>query len=207
MPSASQRAKGSPDHGRPFSLPPEGSRPGIAAPAAMRLRRLLGGLAALPALTALPGVGTAQAQDAPLPSWNDGAAKRRSRTLCTRHDEGGADLRSGARGAARHLRQGRHALGREPDLRPGRVRARPGPGPGAPASGMGDEEPFKTVLSSDRAAIAKLAMRDLEASSSRPMPAGRSRRSPRAVRVGSPRPSDPRCHRPYTSSSTSRCWS
>ena len=40
----------------------------------------------------------------------------------------------GARGPARHLRPGRHALGRAPDLQPGGVRARPGRGAGARAS-------------------------------------------------------------------------
>ncbi len=60
-------------------------------PVAMSRRHLLGGLAALPALTALPGVGTAQAQDAPLPSWNDGAAKSAIQDFVARvTSEGGA---------------------------------------------------------------------------------------------------------------------
>ena len=43
-----------------------------------------------------------------------------------RHHRRGQPRLRGARGTARHLRPGRHAVGRAPDLQPGGVRARPG---------------------------------------------------------------------------------
>ena len=55
------------------------------------------------------------------------------------HDRGRQPRLRGAGGSARHLRPGRHALGRAPGLQPGRVRARPGGGARTRASGMEEE--------------------------------------------------------------------
>ena len=89
--------------------------------------------AALAALALWPGL-AARAQDDPLPSWNDGAAKQAIVDFVTAATtEGGADLRR-ARRPHRHLRPGRHHLGRAAALRPGPLRPRPPRRDGARAS-------------------------------------------------------------------------
>ena len=94
-------------------------------------RLLLAGLALVSALASVPVM--AQQTD-PLPSWNDGPAKQAILDLVRATTDAGQPRLRGARGPARHLRPGRHALGRAPDLQPGGVRARPGGGAGTRAS-------------------------------------------------------------------------
>ncbi len=126
---------------------------------------MLGALAGLPALPALGGLlaaaSPAEAQTAaPLASWNDGPAKQaildfvRVTTDPASKDfvppeERIAEFDQDGTLWVEHpmYAQGFFCLDRVPDL----VRARPD---------LKDREPFKTVLSGDREAIAKLSMRD-----------------------------------------------
>ena len=79
------------------------------------------------------------------------------------HDDQGSPKFVPPAGTHRHLRPGRHALGRASDVLPGHLLPGSGPGGGAKQSpNWQDVEPFKTVLSGDREAIAKLPMQDLE---------------------------------------------
>ena len=95
-----------------------------------------------------------------LPSWNDGPAKQaivdvRRRTTTDRQP----GFRS-ARGAHRDLRPGRHAVGRASDVHAGGLCLDRVPVAGkARSRSWKDNEPFKTVLSGDREAIAKLSMK------------------------------------------------
>ena len=91
-------------------------------------------LAALAAVLAFAAALLVRAQDDPLPSWNDGAAKQ---AILDFVDGGHHRRRRGFRRARRphrHLRPGRHHLGRASALRPGPVRPRPPGRDGARAS-------------------------------------------------------------------------
>src|SRR6185436_5558880 len=88
-------------------------------------RVLLSTLAMLPMLSA--SLRPAQAQSDPLPSWNDGATKNAITDFVARITTQGGPLRAAGR-ARCHLRQRRHAVVRTADVRPARVRARPGEG-------------------------------------------------------------------------------
>ena len=94
-------------------------------------RALLSTLAALPALSSALLSASALAQTMtpgdPLPSWNDGAAKQAILDFVASRPTGKPEFRA-ARGAHRHLRSGRHALGRAPDVHAGGLL--PGPRPG-----------------------------------------------------------------------------
>lgn len=103
----------------------------------------------------------ATAQDDPLPSWNDGAAKTAIIDFVTRTTtEGGADYVPPAERIAAFDQDGtlwveqpiytevEFALDRVPDL----VKARPD---------LADKEPFKTILTGDRDAIGKLPIKEL----------------------------------------------
>ena len=94
-------------------------------------RLLLAGLALVSALASVPVM--AQQTDA-LPSWNDGPAKTAILDLVHATTTPGSPDFVAPEIQARHLRPGRHALGRAPDLQPGRVRARSGGGAGTRAS-------------------------------------------------------------------------
>ena len=75
----------------------------------------------------------ARAQDDPLPSWNDGRGEAGDPRLRRRdHHRGRRELRR-AGGPHRHLRPGRHHLGRAAALRPGPLRPRPAGRDGARA--------------------------------------------------------------------------
>jgi haloacid dehalogenase-like hydrolase len=124
-------------------------------------RLILGALAALPALPALLDATTAGAQtEAPLASWNDGPAKHaildfvRATTDPSSKDfvppeERIAEFDQDGTLWVEHpvYTQVVFCLDHVPDL----VKAKPE---------LKDREPFKTVLSGDREAIAKLSMRD-----------------------------------------------
>ena len=86
---------------------------------------------------------------------------RRSSTSSRRPPPRAAPNFVDARRPHRHLRPGRHHLGRAAALRPGPVRARPAGGDGAGASRSGrTTEPFKAVLTGDHAAMAKFSEKD-----------------------------------------------
>ena len=86
-------------------------------------------------LATLLAVVPAQAQDDPLPSWNDGTAKKAIVEFRGGNHPGGQpDLRTAGR-ADRHLRPGRHALGRTPDVQPGDLLPGAGPGTGCREAG------------------------------------------------------------------------
>ena len=101
-------------------------------------RLVLSALAALPLLPELLGAARAQAQTAPLASWNDGAAKQaivdfvRATT-----DQREPKLRA-AGGAHRDLRPGRHALGRASDVLAGALLPGSGAGGGQGEAGAGE---------------------------------------------------------------------
>ena len=124
-------------------------------------RLVLGALAAMPALPGLLDVATAQAETgAPLPSWNDGPAKRaildfvRATTDPSSKDfvplqERIAEFDQDGTLWVEHpiYTQIMFCLEHVPDL----VKARPE---------LKNREPFKTVLSGNREAIGKFSMRD-----------------------------------------------
>jgi len=120
---------------------------------------VIAALGAIAWLGLLTGVGAAQTD--PLPSWNEGAAKTAIVDFVTRTTaEGGADFVPPADRVAAFDQDGtlwveqpvytevEFALERVPYL----VRARPE---------LAGKEPFKTILSGDRAAIVKLPIREL----------------------------------------------
>ena len=79
-------------------------------------RVLLSGLAVAPAVIGPLRSTPASAQGGdPLPSWNDGRAKQAIIDSCRRPRPGQPQVRAPGR-AHRHLRPGRHAVGRAPDL-------------------------------------------------------------------------------------------
>ena len=87
---------------------------------------------------------------------------RRSSTSCTRPPTAGEPRLRAARGPHRDLRPGRHALGRASDLRQvcSRSTACPRWSPKHPE--WKNAEPFKTVLSGDREAMAQVLRGGLE---------------------------------------------
>ena len=95
-------------------------------------RALLSTLAVLPVLSAPLFSASASAQTAPpgsaLPSWNDGPAKQAILDFVRDHHRQGKPELRAARGAHRHVRSGRHALGRAPDVHADDVLPRPGAG-------------------------------------------------------------------------------
>jgi len=123
----------------------------------------IGILTAMAAITAALGWPLhAQAQGDPLPSWNDGAAKQAIvRFVQETTDQANPNFVEPARRVATFDQDGTlwvehpiytqmlYCLERVPVL----VKAKPA---------LKNVEPFKTVLSGDRAAIAKLTMKDLE---------------------------------------------
>jgi len=107
-------------------------------------------------------VTTLRAQDDPLPSWNEGAAKQAIVDFVKATTEaGGADFVPPEERIATFDQDGtlwvEHPLYSQViyclDRVPAVVKAKPE---------LKDVEPFKTVMSGDRAAIAKLPLRDLE---------------------------------------------
>ena len=101
-------------------------------------------IAVLIVLAGLVAASSAYADD-PLPSWNDGAAKK---SILAVHCPGDAGRFAGicATGRAhRCLRQRRHALGRAADAFPDVFRFRPGESPGAAASGMEDAGTIRLI--------------------------------------------------------------
>ena len=105
----------------------------------------------------------AQAQPDPLPSWNDGPTKQAVvEVIRATTDPAGPELSVDGE-THRHFRPGRHAVGREADgsrncdiawIACGWWQRR--------GRNSQNVEPFKTVLSGDREAMAKLSMKDLE---------------------------------------------
>ena len=93
-------------------------------------RALFAALAAIcPIAVACSGF-TAHAQTDPLPSWNDTSAKQAILDFVGATSTGGqSDLRAAGR-ADRHLRSGRHAVGRAPDVQPGHLLSGQGSGAG-----------------------------------------------------------------------------
>jgi phosphoglycolate phosphatase-like HAD superfamily hydrolase len=125
-------------------------------------RLLLGAFAALPVLPGLLGATNAQAQTAPLASWNDGPAKRAILDFVrVTTDRASPDFVPPEERIATFDQDGTlwveqpvysqlvYCLDRVPAV----VRADPE---------LANVEPFKTVLSGNREAIAKLPMGDLE---------------------------------------------
>src|SRR6478752_8666969 len=129
-------------------------------------RTLLSTLAVLPALSGLPLIASAQAQTAAsgsaLPSWNDGPAKQAIVDFVRVTTEKGSPNfvvpeeriatfdQDGTLWVEHPIySQVMYCLDRVPAL----VKAKPE---------LANVEPFKTVLSGDREAIAKLSMHDLE---------------------------------------------
>ncbi len=105
---------------------------------------------------ALVGHSTARAQG-PLPSWNDGPAKQAIVDFVRATTETGRPEVRAAGGAHRHLRPGRHALGRAPDVHAGDVLPGARPALVEKKPELKNVEPFKTVLSGNREAMAKLS--------------------------------------------------
>jgi phosphoglycolate phosphatase-like HAD superfamily hydrolase len=133
----------------------------IASPNGPSRRRMLGVLAALPTLPGLFGAATAQAQVVPLPSWNDGSAKQAILDFVRATTEGGNPSfvppeeriatfdQDGTLWVEQPIyTQVLYCLERVPAV----VKAKPE---------LAKVEPFKTVLSGNRAAIAKLPIHDL----------------------------------------------
>src|SRR5271166_5857227 len=133
--------------------------------AGLSRRLVLGALAAMPALTGLPallGATSARADDAaPLASWNDGPAKQAildfirattdasSNTLVPPEERIATFDQDGTLWVEHPIyTQLVYCLDRVPAV----VKAKPG---------LANQEPFKTVLSGDRAAIAQLSIDDL----------------------------------------------
>ena len=136
------------------------------APSGINRRVMLSTLAVLPALSGLlrpiPAAAQAPAADGPLPSWNDGAAKQaildfvrattdQSSPSYVRPEERIATFDQDGTLWVEHpmYSQVVYCLDRVPAV----VAKRPE---------LKNVEPFKTVLSGNRAAMAKLSMRDLE---------------------------------------------
>ena len=130
------------------------------SPNGLSRRLMLGALAALPTLPGLLGA-AAQAQTAPLASWNDGAAKQaildfvrattdRASPGFVPPEERIATFDQDGTLWVEHpmYTQVIYCLDRVPAV----VKAKPG---------LAQVEPFKTVLSGNRAAIARLTMPDL----------------------------------------------
>ena len=127
----------------------------------MRRRGLIGVLSALLAMTLLAATASAQPAD-PLPSWNDGPAKQAILDFVRATTEPGSpDFVAPEARLATFDQDGTlwvehplysqvvFALDRVVELAPSHPEWK-------------DKEPFKTVLSGDRAALAKLSLRDLE---------------------------------------------
>ena len=115
---------------------------------------------AMLAALSLPAVAEMPATDA-LASWNEGPAKQAIVDFVkATTDQSSPELRS-TRGSPRHLRSRWDAVGRTPNVQPGRLL----PGSGTCAcegqAGTANVEPFKTVMSGDREAMAKLSTHDL----------------------------------------------
>ena len=126
------------------------------------MRPILNALALLAIVIA--GLTTAYAQD-PLPSWNDGPAKQAIVDFVKATTENGGPNFVAARGTHRHLRPGRHALGRASDVLAGDVLPRPraGAGQGEARTRQGRAVQHRSeLLDGDRAAMAKLTMDDLD---------------------------------------------
>ncbi len=138
----------------------------LIAPSGINRRVMLSALAILPALSGLlrpvPAAAQAVAADGPLPSWNDGAAKQAILDFVrvTTDQASQSYVRPEERIAAfdqdgtlwvEHpmYSQVVYCLDRVPAV----VAKRPD---------LKNAEPFRTVLSGDRTAMAKLSMRDLE---------------------------------------------
>jgi phosphoglycolate phosphatase-like HAD superfamily hydrolase len=136
------------------------------APSGINRRVMLSTLAMLPGLSGLlrsiPAAAQAPAADGPLPSWNDGAAKQaildfvrattdQSSPSYVRPEERVATFDQDGTLWVEHpmYSQVVYCLDRVPAV----VTKRPE---------LRNAEPFKTVLSGNRAAMAKLSMRDLE---------------------------------------------
>jgi phosphoglycolate phosphatase-like HAD superfamily hydrolase len=136
------------------------------APSGINRRVMLSTLAMLPALSGLlhsiPAAAQAPAEGSPLPSWNDGAAKQaildfvrattdQSSQSYVRPEERIATFDQDGTLWVEHpmYSQVVYCLDRVPAV----VAKRPE---------LRNAEPFKTVLSGNRAAMAKLSMRDLE---------------------------------------------
>jgi len=136
------------------------------APSGINRRVMLSTLAMLPALSGLlhsiPAAAQAPAEGSPLPSWNDGAAKQaildfvrattdQSSQSYVRPQERIATFDQDGTLWVEHpmYSQVVYCLDRVPAV----VAKRPE---------LRNAEPFKTVLSGNRAAMAKLSMRDLE---------------------------------------------
>jgi phosphoglycolate phosphatase-like HAD superfamily hydrolase len=125
-------------------------------------RLLIGALVALPALPGLLGAATAQAQnEAPLPSWNDGPAKQAILDFVkATTDQASASFVPAADRIATFDQDGtlwvEHPMYTQVvyclDRVPAVVKAKPE---------LAKVEPFKTVLSGNREAMAKLSMHDL----------------------------------------------
>ncbi len=125
-------------------------------------RFVLGALAALPALPTLFGTPAAQAQTAPLASWNDGPAKQAILDFVhTTTDRASPSFVPPEERIATFDQDGtlwvEHPMYSQViyclDRVPAVVKAKPE---------LAKVEPFKTVLSDNREAIAKLSMHDLE---------------------------------------------
>ena len=125
-------------------------------------RLMLGALVALPTLPGLFGAAAAQEQAAPLPSWNDGPAKQAILDFVqTTTDAASPSFVQPEERIATFDQDGTlwveqpmytqviYCLERVPAV----VKARPE---------LANVEPFKTVMSGNRAAIAKLSTQDLE---------------------------------------------
>ena len=101
-------------------------------------RALISGMALLPVVSGLPLTGIAQAQttqSGSLASWNDGPAKQAILDFVRATTEQGKPQIRAAGRTHRHLRPGRHAVGRTPDLFASRLL----PGPRARRRGEGSE--------------------------------------------------------------------
>jgi phosphoglycolate phosphatase-like HAD superfamily hydrolase len=124
-------------------------------------RLMLGALAALPTLPALFGAAAARAQVVPLPSWNDGPAKQAILDFVRATTERGSPSFVPPEERIATFDQDGTLWVEQPmytqviyclDRVPAVVKAKPE---------LAKFEPFKTVLSGNRAAIAKLPMHDL----------------------------------------------
>jgi phosphoglycolate phosphatase-like HAD superfamily hydrolase len=136
------------------------------APSGINRRVLLSALAMLPALSGLlrpiPAAAQAPATDSPLPSWNDGAAKQAILDFvrATTDQSGQSYVRPEER-IATFDQDGtlwvEHPMYSQVVYCLERV-----PAVVAKRSELRNVEPFKTVLSGNREAMAKLSMKDLE---------------------------------------------
>jgi phosphoglycolate phosphatase-like HAD superfamily hydrolase len=124
-------------------------------------RLMLGALATLPTLPALFGAAAARAQVVPLPSWNDGPAKQAILDFVRATTERGSPSFVPPEERIATFDQDGTLWVEQPmytqviyclDRVPAVVKAKPE---------LAKVEPFKTVLSGNRAAIAKLPMHDL----------------------------------------------